>query len=140
MSMGAREFRVARDQRSIENFCEDHISRVVCCHRVAQRPNSLQHVLVLCALDIQCNVVFEGLLASRRADFLEIHEPAQCLRDLDVDQVRSVETLPGNQHPILYLDALGRTKQQLKYGRGINNNQRESRSARKMSVGDALPR
>ena len=95
---------------------------------------------MLCAFDIQCDVVFEGLLASSSADFLEMHQAAQSLRDFDVYQVGRVETLCRNQCPLLHLDTFVGAKQELEYGRRINDNQRESRSARTMSVGDILPR
>ena len=66
-------------------------------------------------------------------------QAAKSLRNLDIYQVRSVE-LSRNQCAPLHLDAFVRAKQQLEYGRRINDNQRESRSARKISVGDVLPR
>jgi hypothetical protein len=40
----------------------------------------------------------------------------------------------------LYPDALFCAQQELEYCRRINNNQRESRSPRRMSVGESLPR
>jgi len=140
MAMGARQFCIASDQRRIENFCKHYIGCIVRRDRIAQRPNSLQELPVLRALDIQCDVVFESLLPASSADLFEMHQAAKSLRNFDIYQVRSVETLSRNQCPPLHLDAFLRAKQELEYGRRIDNNQRESRSARTMSVGDILPR
>jgi hypothetical protein len=116
VAMSARQLRVAGDQRRIESFCKDYIGRIVCGNRVAQGPNSFQQVLMLCAFDIQGNMVIEGLLATGRSYVFEIHKAPKCLRDLNIDEVRSVEALSGDQHPLLHLDAFVRTKQKLEYG------------------------
>ena len=69
-----------------------------------------------------------------------MYQAAQSLRDFNIYQMGRMETLSSNQCPLLDLDTFVRTKQELEYGRRINNNQRESRSARTMSVGDIAPR
>jgi Sigma-70 region 2 len=52
MAMRARQFCIAGDQRRIENFRKHYIGCIVRRDRVAQRPNSLQELPVLRALDI----------------------------------------------------------------------------------------
>ena len=89
---------------------------------------------------MESNVIFERLFAPDCGDFFEDHQAAKSLRDLDIDQMGCVEALSGVQHPLLYPDALFCAQQELEYCRRINNNQRESRSPRRMSVGESLPR
>jgi hypothetical protein len=112
----SRQLRIAGNQRCIENFTEDDISGVICCHGVTQHPDSIQQLLVLRAFDVECDVIVEGLPAPGRGDLFEAYEAAECLRDLDINQMGSVETLSGAQHPLLYLDALVRAQQKLEYG------------------------
>lgn len=71
---------------------------------------------MLCAFDIECNVIFECLFAPSCDDFFEDHQAAKSLSDLDIDQMGCVEALSGIQHPLLYLDALFRAQQELEYG------------------------
>jgi len=61
-------------------------------------------------------MIFEGLLAPGRSDIFVAHEAAECLCDFDINQVRSMETFFGVEHPLFYLDAFGGTKQKLEYG------------------------
>jgi hypothetical protein len=116
VAMRACQLRVASNQRRIESFCKDHVGRIVRRNGVAQSPNSQQQVRMPGAFDIQCNVVFECLPAASRADLFEIREATKCLRDLDINQVGSVETLAGVQHTLLHLDAFIRTEQKLEFG------------------------
>jgi len=116
VTMRARQFRVTSNQWGIQNFGKHDVRRIVRSHGVAQCPNPFQQVLVLSAFDVKCNVIFEGLRAPGRGDFFEAHEAAKCLCDLDVEQVRSMETFSGVQHPLLHLDAFVSTQQKLEYG------------------------
>ena len=116
VTMRARQFRVTSNQRGIQNFGKHDVRRIVRGHGVAQCLNPFQQVLVLGAFDVNCNVIVEGLLDPGRGDFFEAHEAAKRLCDLDVDQVRSMETFFGVQHPRLHLDAFVSTQQKLEYG------------------------
>lgn len=114
--MRPRQFCVAGDQWAIENLGEDNIGSVVRCDGVSQRPDTLEHIFVLCAFDVESNVVFERLSAPSCGDLFEAHQAAKCLRDLNINQMRGMEALSRIQRPLLHLDAFLRTQQEFEYG------------------------
>lgn len=91
------------------------------------------------ALEDQGRQVIERLLGPSWGYAFELDQTAQRLRDLDVEQVGNVEPLVRRKRSGPDLFRATGSQEQIKERRGINDDQRLSRSARTISVGDALP-
>ena len=91
-------------------------------------------------LDHQISEVVERLLRACRGDCIQMHEPAQRLRNFDIEQMRSVEPFVGRQHAGCHALRPLRSEQELEDGGRIDDHQRLSRSSRTTSVGDTRPR
>ena len=66
-------------------------------------------------------------------------QPSQHLNDFDIDELWPVESLGRIQDSRSNAVGLGRPQYQLHSRRRVQDDQRESRSARNTSVGDSFP-
>ena len=92
------------------------------------------------AFDVQRRVVTESLFGAYRCYFFELNEAPECLRDFNVDQVRSMQAFLRHQRPRFDFLAFFSSKHELQNGRCVDDDQRLSRSARTSSVGEVFPR
>lgn len=139
MSVRPREFRIARKQWRVERFGERNVGAVVSGQRFAQLPDARQELPMSVALQDEASKIIQRLLCPSWRDVFELDQPAQGLRDLDVEQMRSVESLMGRKGPSPDVFRPVGAQKQIKDRGGIDDDQRLSRSARTIWVGDALP-
>lgn len=87
-------------------------------------------------LDQQSGEVLEGELGPMEAQLAQLHQPAQRLDDLDIEKLGGMEPLVGGKQPLAHASRPRRREEELEQRRGIGDDQRLSRSARNISVGD----
>lgn len=140
MAVRTPQFGIAREHRRVECFGERDVRTVVGCQGFAQCPDARQQLSMRVPLNDEPRKVIERLLSADYRDGLELHQAAQRLRDFYVDQMGSLKSFAGGQcsrgdafRPI-------GSQKELEERGGVNDDQRLSRSARTMSVGDSLPR
>ena len=139
MTVRARELRVASDERRIQRLGERDIGAVIRSDRIPQLPNAWHEVVVSVPVYDEGGAVVESQLSAGRADFGELHEAPQRLRDLHVEQVRRVEVLVRREYARRHIIGQSGSEQKLEQGRGVDDDHRPSRSARTILVGDVLP-
>ena len=93
MTMEPREFGIACQQRCVERFSQRHVRGIVRADRFAKFPHAREQILMTVPIDAKRRMVVERLLRARGRDVAELDEPAQCLRNLDVEQMGSMQLL-----------------------------------------------
>lgn len=89
--------RIARYQGSSESLTERHECCVVSGEVVAQLPHAVKESAVRIPHDRHLLIVLPCSLSAAVAQLAVAHQPAQGMRDLDVDQVRRVEVTIGGE-------------------------------------------
>ncbi len=140
VTMSPRQLAVAGQQRRVEALRQRNVGGVVGGERIAQLPETRQQVDVGMAFDDEREVIVESLRRASRVDLLEQHQAPQGLRHLYIYEVRCVQELPWVKRAGSDTLAALALEQKLQSCRGIDDDQRLSRSARNTSVGDWRPR
>lgn len=139
MPVRAAELGVAGQQRRIERFGERHVSAVIGGQRRAQLPDSREQLAMRVPLDDEVLKIVESLLGAFRRDVFELNQPPQRLSDLYIEQMRRMQPFIGRKEPRAELRRAPGAKQKLEQRRGVDDDQRRSRSARTTPAGDVLP-
>ena len=91
------------------------------------------------SLDPQIAEVLESLVGAMARQVIALHQTAQRVGNFNIDQVRGVQALLGTQSPCHQARGARRLQQNYKHGRGVDHDQRPSRSSRSTAVGVVDP-
>ena len=92
MPVSTRQFCVAGQKRGRESFGKRHIGAVIGRERITKLPDSRDENFVFMPFDEQIGHIVECLFGSRRGDLLSLYQAPQDLRNLDIEQMRSVQS------------------------------------------------
>lgn len=97
MPRGAGEALIAREERRIERLGERDIDGVIGCQIVPQIPDAPEQQIVRMAPQGKIGQIGERFAAPLRLDLSIGRMTANDLHDLDVEQMRCVQGLPGSE-------------------------------------------
>lgn len=135
MAGGASETAVARDQRRIQRFGEGDIDGVAGCKIVPQIPNPGQQEYVRIAPDRQVGEIGQRFMSAPAANLSGPGVTAENVGGFGIDKMRSGKGVVGFEQPFRNGPGILRRQEQFEDYRGIDDNQRESRSCRIASAG-----
>lgn len=133
-----RQWRIACQDHRLERFGERHVHRVVRAEILAQRPDSIEERFVRMALEVQRVQILESRDCRGRLKGTGSGISSQRLRDLDVREVRDMETNGRIANPRRDDVPDGRMQQQFDERGCVKDDHRASRSARITSAGRGL--
>jgi hypothetical protein len=85
----------------VKGLGQSNVDGIVSRQVVSQLPNSWQKKRLFMAIQLQRRVIIECIASRLGCDITPSHEPANYLRDLDIGQMRDVQSMPGIQQPFL---------------------------------------
>mgnify|MGYP001393592557 CR=1 FL=1 len=125
---------IAGEEHRVERLGERDVDGIVSGQPVAQGPDPAQERLVRVAFQVERAEVLESRRPRGRVELSGPHETPQRLSDLDVGQVRDVETERGVGDSGRDRAAALRPEQELDEGRRIEDDHRALRSVRITAV------
>lgn len=140
MAVRTPQFGIAGEYRCVERLGERNVRAVVGCQGFPQFPNARQQLSMRMSLNEKSRKVIERLLGADCCDGLELYETSQGLHDFYVNQMGSLQSFTGCQGPSGDAFRPLSSQKELEDRGSINDDQRLSRSARTISVGDIFPR
>ena len=126
---------VAGKQDSVKRLGKRNISGVIGGQIVPQIPDTPQQKIMRKALQRKRGEVREGFATALLIELAARSIPPDHLRDLHIDQMRRVQGLTGFENPFFDCVRRRRPQKHLDHCRGIDNDQRRSRSVRTASAG-----
>lgn len=126
----AGETPVAGEERTLQRFGEGDVDGVVGAQVVAERPDAIEEGLVIVSFQVQRAQVVDGRGRRVGVERAFANVPPQRLRDLDVHEMGDVQAQRRITDPDRSQAARLGPEQQLQKSRGVENDQRASRSAR----------
>ena len=133
---GRGEPTVARHDRGLQRLGESHVCSVVGGERIAQFPNSRDERMVRVADHRHDLEIEQRLFRSREWNQRRADSTAERVRHFHIEEVRHMNRPPSREQPQLDARADPSSKEQFQCRRGVENNHRESRSARMSSAAD----
>ena len=127
---------VTGEQGRVEGFGEGNVDGVVGRQVFTQRPDAIEKRFVAVTLQIEVSKIVEQLCSTPGVDLSAAHESPRDLCNLEIREMRDVKAHFGVIEPIgNRVPQLGR-EQELDQRRGVDDDQRESRSALTKSAAD----
>lgn len=137
MAGGRGQAPFARDKHGVEPFGESDIRGVIGREIVPQLPNARQQNVMGITLERQIGEIGESGLARCRIDIAGRDIAADHLGNFDVEQMGSVQALSRIEETCFDGFCSCSAQQRLEHRRGVDDDQRLSRSARTASAGES---
>jgi hypothetical protein len=119
---------VARDDGCLNRFGEGDVHRVVCADVVPQLPRTSQQIDMGVTMKIEVEEIRNRFVGTAGSDFTGPDETSQALNDLDVQEVRRVESVLVAKEAGLDSDAKGGLQKELQERRRVDDDHADSRS------------
>ena len=127
---------VAGDQRHIQRFGEGDVGSVVSREVVPQIPDTGQKETVRIAVHRKLGEYCESCAAAFAVDLTTERVTAECVRDLDIEQLRRVQRQACVEQSPFNDRRCGRLEENFDQSRSVDNDHSRSRSVRMTSAGD----
>ena len=130
MSASRSEGGISGDEWGPQGLSQCQVGCIIGSEVVAQLPDAQQEHIVGGAFEGEIRQILQGLPAAIRGERTADRVSSQDLRDFQINQVRGMQRLVGTEQAIRDPSGGRGVQQNLKEGRGVDDDRRRSRSAR----------